>query len=139
MLPLKTILVPTDFSELSKKAVRYAEKMAHESGAKLILLHVDPPLLSFADTPSDPTVHVERLKKQLHEIQPANVNVEHRLAEGFAADVINQTSREISADLIVIATHGRTGMAQAFLGSVAQSVLRGAHCPVLTINPLCPE
>jgi nucleotide-binding universal stress UspA family protein len=139
MFPPKTILVPTDFSELSKKAVRYAERMARESSAKLIVLHVDPPLLSFADTPQDPTVHVERLRKQLNEIRPANVAVEHRLVDGFAADVINQTARETSADVIVIATHGRTGMAQAFLGSVAQSVLRGAHCPVLTINPLCGD
>jgi nucleotide-binding universal stress UspA family protein len=139
MFPPKTILVPTDFSELSKKAMRYAERMARESSAKLIVLHVDPPLLSFADTPQDPSVHVERLRKQLKEIRPANVSVEHRLVDGFAADVINQTAQETSADLIVIATHGRTGMAQVFLGSVAQSVLRGAHCPVLTINPTCGD
>lgn len=137
MFPLKTILVPTDFSELSAKAMRHAEQMARGSGAKLVVLHVDPPLLAFAKDSHDPTAHVERLRKQLNEIRPANVAVEHRLLEGFAADSILQTAHDLKADLIVIGTHGRTGVAQAFLGSVAQSVLRGAHCPVLTINPTC--
>lgn len=137
MLPLKTILVPTDFSELSSKAMKYAEQMARSTGAKVVVLHVDPPLLAFSQTPNDPSVHVERLRKQLNEIRPANIAVEHRLVEGFAADAIIRAAHDLPADMIVMATHGRTGVTEAFLGSVAHSVLRGAHCPVLTINPAC--
>ncbi len=136
MFPPKVILVPTDFSELSCKALTLAQKLARDSGGKLVVLHVDPPLLAFAEPSHDPTEHAERLRRQLSEIRPANVNIEHRLVEGFAVDAIVRMAQEIQADLIVMGTHGRTGLGRAVLGSVAQQVLHSAPCPVITVNPV---
>jgi nucleotide-binding universal stress UspA family protein len=63
-----------------------------------------------------------------------NVRVEHRLEEGHAATVILQAADDVQAGLIIMGTHGRTGLGRLLLGSVAEHVLREAHCPVLTVK-----
>jgi nucleotide-binding universal stress UspA family protein len=139
MFAMHTIVVPTDFSELSLRALEHARDLARLSGARLVVVHVDPPLLAFAMTPHDPGAHLATLWERLHKVCPraTGLVVEHRLEEGFAADSIVRVAREVEADLIVIGTHGRTGAERAVLGSIAESVLRNATCPVLTVNQTC--
>lgn len=135
----KRILCPIDFSEHSSAALSYASTLAHESGAKLLLVFVDdsqvPYDAGFAGyvPPPDET---EQLEKQLHETRPTieDVEYEHHLLFGHPADAIVEFARTHDVDLIVMATHGRTGVARLVMGSVAESVVRRADCPVLTLK-----
>jgi len=138
MLSIRTILHPTDFSELSLGAFQLACSLARDHGANIIVLHVYPPPLDRAEVLArgQPNGYEESLWEELEKIKsndPA-VSIEYRLIEGFAADEIVRSARENSADLIVIGTHGRGGLRRAIMGSVAEGVLRGAWCPVLTVN-----
>jgi universal stress protein A len=139
---IKKILVPTDFSAPSRRAMDYAAVLAKESGAEILLLHVIESLpYSVTDT-----LHVvdhrralektagallENLRSELAEKELA---VKTHLASGTAYDKILKSSRREKADLIVMGTHGRTGMSHLLLGSVAEKVVRLAACPVLTVR-----
>ena len=138
----KTILVATDFSETSETAVAYAVGLADKLGAKLYLLHAigmpayGIPELGVAVTASmmdsivrDTQTALDKLIKTY-----APVKIEPVLRNGDPRDLIVQTAFEVGADLIVLGTHGRRGVSRALLGSVAEGVLRHAHCPVLTIR-----
>lgn len=143
MLP-KVILVPTDLSETAEEAVDYACELARTLGAKLHLLHViavpvvGVPELGLALTSTmidtmvaDNQAALDRLaakKAAQADIAPTI------LRTGDARDVINQTAKEIGADLIVVGTHGRRGVTRVLLGSVAENVVRTAPCPVLTVR-----
>ncbi len=143
MLP-KNILVPTDLGEGSEGAVDYACELAKTFGAKLHLLNVvgipalGVPELGVALTSTvidslikDNQAALERLaetkrcKAQVGEVM---------LRTGDARDVINQTAKDLHCDLIVMGTHGRRGVARALLGSVTETVVRTAPCPVLTVR-----
>ncbi|HXC35260.1 MAG TPA: universal stress protein [Candidatus Acidoferrales bacterium] len=142
---LKKIVVPTDFSDCSKKELRYAIPFAKQFNATLILLHVVPrhSAIDGETFPVDCELTVEKdlrenarrklidLAKEfpLHEIP---VQIETCLgATGFE---IAEEARKLEADLIVISTHGRTGRAHALAGSVAENLVQLAPCPLLVVR-----
>jgi nucleotide-binding universal stress UspA family protein len=137
----KTILHPTDFSSSASEALRIACSLAREHGAKVILLHVaQRPVASVAGMPLPPPppamVDWSGLKKELDAVAAniKDVPVETRLVEGEPADAIVELAREADASLIVIGSHGRTGLSRLLMGSVAEHVVRKAACPVLTVK-----
>jgi nucleotide-binding universal stress UspA family protein len=138
MLPVHTILFPTDFSENAQHAFPLACALAHDCGARIVVLYVMPPPLGHDEL--EARHHAEEYYgvavEALHQIQPpeGNVFVEHRLEEGNAARVILNVADEINAGLIVMGTHGRTGLRHLLMGSVAEQVVRKASCPVLTLR-----
>jgi universal stress protein A len=144
MLP-KHILVPTDLSEGAEEALDYACELARQFGATVHLLHVigiptlGVPELGVALTSTvidslvrDNQLALEQLADRKRELATFG-NV--LLRTGDARDLINQTAKEIGADLIVMGTHGRRGVSRALLGSVTETVVRTAPCPVLTVRP----
>ena len=140
---LKHILVPVDFSECSRKALRYALPFARQFGSGITLLHVvetayvmgEFGVADYAAMAADLSTEAERQLRRMAdaEIGPAAAcNILVR--PGRPATEIAEAARELAADLIVIATHGRTGLKHVLLGSVAENVVRHAPCPVLTVR-----
>jgi nucleotide-binding universal stress UspA family protein len=141
MLPLGTILHPTDFSEHSEFAFRVASALARDYNARLILLHVLPPpmvLYAGGPVPAEMWPSVEEIKEKLHKMEGRthHVRVESEVMEGDPVDMILRAAEESHSDVIVMGTHGRTALARLLLGSVAESVMRKAPCPVLTAKPV---
>jgi nucleotide-binding universal stress UspA family protein len=141
MLAFKTILHPTDFSERSQFAFKLACSLARDHGAKVVLLHVVPPpqMTTYDEVLvpplTDPNQDLELADRMDKIVSPCpNVTLERRLEEGFAATEIVRLAKELQADLIVLGTHGRSGLGRLLLGSVAEQVLRHAECPVLTVK-----
>jgi nucleotide-binding universal stress UspA family protein len=145
MIALKTILFPTDFSDFSLYALDYAASFARQYGAKLVLMHVVDVFLTdpayFAPYVPDRRMFVDFEKKsreRLEEIAktkvPAGIPVEIVVKQGRAFVEIVREAREREVDLVVIATHGRTGLSHAMFGSTAEKVVRKAPCPVLSIR-----
>lgn len=145
MLIIHTILHPTDFSENSDCDFRLACALAGDYGAHLVVLHVatPPPVVGYAEgimIPEAAESHeVTRQRLQQLRASEPEIVVEHRLVEGDDATEILQAARDTNCDLIVIGTHGRTGLARLLMGSVAEQVVRGAACPVMTIRRPMPE
>ena len=144
MLP-KHILVPTDLSDAAEEALDYACELAAAFGATVHLIHVigvptlGVPELGVALTSTvidsmvrDNQIALEQLAERKRSLATFGQVL---LRTGDARDVINQTAKEVGADLIVMGTHGRRGVTRALLGSVAETVVRTAPCPVLTIRP----
>jgi nucleotide-binding universal stress UspA family protein/quercetin dioxygenase-like cupin family protein len=145
MSAIRTILHPTDFSENARYAFQTACAMARESQAKLILLHVMLPTVSpwQQHSPADPMQPAESQESLAKFPWPKpsdpQIRVEHRVAEGNAADEILRLSNLAPCELIVMGTHGRSGMGRFLTGSVAEEVLRKSVCPVLVVKiPLRP-
>jgi nucleotide-binding universal stress UspA family protein len=141
MLAMRTILFPTDFSAEAGSAFEVASALAADSRGRLVMLHVEPsPLTSLGDIAGVPPLPDEYdrpgTEEALQRLQSprSGFTVERRLEYGYAASVILQTAREIGADLIVMGTHGRTGLRRLLMGSVAEKVVRKASCPVLTVR-----
>jgi nucleotide-binding universal stress UspA family protein len=143
MFPLHVILHPTDFSPSSEQAFHLACSLARDHGARLIALHVlERPLIiqSGVMTPPPPPAPLpderEALLERLRRLQPSapGVRVECRVEEGDPTTAILQVAQEAACDLIVLGTHGRTGLRRLLLGSVAEQVVRKAPCPVLTVK-----
>jgi nucleotide-binding universal stress UspA family protein len=144
MIALKTVLVPTDFSECSEAAVRYGRALAQAFGASLHLLHVvqDPYRQAWAAEgfAAPVTDLVDQWEKQararLEEIAaqctPVATTFDARIGSPFS-DIAAYAS-EKNVDLIVIGTHGRGPLGHMLLGSVAERVVRRAPCPVLTVR-----
>jgi universal stress protein A len=134
----KKILLATDFSPYSEAALQHASALASEAGATLLIVHVEepPPALGmemYIPDPSYPDPNVQRRLEAL--VPPDNrVRYEHRLLSGFAVEQIPHLAHEEGADLIVMGTHGRTGLSRILMGSVAEVVLRRAPCPVLMVK-----
>jgi universal stress protein A len=144
MLPIQTILHPTDFSERSGYAFQLACALARDYGARLVVLHVaTPPTIVYGEgvLPPDPQLLSQEAKEQLNqlEVPDSNVRAERRYEEGDPATTILRAAQEIHADLIVMGTHGRTGLGRLLMGSVAEQVVRKAPCPVLTVKTPLPE
>lgn len=140
MFPLATILHPTDFSEQSEFAFRLACALARDYNARLVLLHVlPPPMVVYAGgpVPAETWPSSEEVREKLHEWEghAHRVRVESQVMEGDPVDMILRAAEETQSDVIVMGTHGRTALARLLLGSVAESVLRRAPCPVLTAKP----
>ncbi|HND55688.1 MAG TPA: universal stress protein [Pirellulaceae bacterium] len=136
---LKTILVSTDFSPSSDAALAMATALARDSGAKLLIVHVEEIPLATGGAEylySVPEPATQELKKMLGEVVPKDPNVayEHRLLAGDPAEAIVRTAEADGVDMIVIGTHGRTGLTRLLMGSVAEAIVRRAGCPVLTVK-----
>ena len=131
------ILVPTDFSAPAETAVAYGRKMADQFDAALHLLHIaENPFLraGFADPRSLDEAAARWLQDRLSEADRRRGAVTIVEQSDEPASAILRYAKSNNIDLIVIGTHGRTGLARAALGSVAESVVRVAPCPVLTVH-----
>jgi universal stress protein A len=146
LIEIKTILAPTDFSEHSARALRYACRLAERLGSELRLLHVlseilpagpDPLLMPVMPTEyyteSEGKAH-ETLERMLDSTWGRPASVVTAVQWGSPVETIVRYALDNRVDLIVIATHGRTGLSHVLLGSVAERIVREAPCPVLTIR-----
>src|SRR3954447_4834964 len=139
MIPIKTILHPTDFSKPSEYALRFACALARDYGARLLLLHVVEPPVYYGElgmTVPLPADFHEGLQERLEHLIPADagVPVEAIQIEGNASAEILRIAEEEHCNLIVLGTHGRTGLSRVLLGSVAEDVIRHSRVPVLTLK-----
>jgi nucleotide-binding universal stress UspA family protein len=143
---IQRILAPTDFSELSNQGLISALELAEAFGAKLLLLHVvePPPYPVEGIVPSHlGATLLDDLERQatndlaqvLPEAQRSKVEVARRVVVGIPYRKIVEVGEEEKSDLIVMTTHGRTGLSHLLMGSVAEKIVRTAPCPVLTIRP----
>jgi nucleotide-binding universal stress UspA family protein len=111
-------------------------------GARLVVLYAVPPPLGHDELEArrDPDHYYRGLWQALRDLRPpdGNILLEHRLEEGKAERVILQVAQEIRAGLIVLGTHGRTGLSHLLMGSVAEHIVRNATCPVMTIRTPFP-
>jgi len=143
MLPIRIILHPTDFSEQSDYALRLACALARDHEARLVLLHVAaPPMAVYGGdmlVAVPPESHDEERQRLDRLSVPEGVSAERRLVEGDPGTEILLAARQTGPDLIVMGTHGRTGLARILMGSVAERVVRKAPCPVLTVKTPFPE
>lgn len=145
---MKTLLVTTDLSSESTKAFPVAVEIARSFGSKVILIAVveDPTQVAFAyamDFPvyPDPTVHQQVIKKVAGDLQEllvkhfAEVQSEAMVVEaaGSVAGEITASAQALHADMIIMASHGRSGLSRLLIGSVAERVIREAGCPVLSV------
>lgn len=140
---IRKVLVPVDFSEAVPSLVHYALEIVRARGAKVRLFHVVVPRRRFEDpllmVTTDPPM-LRRMensaRRRLESIAAGipGISVEVGVSEGAAADRILAEAASWEADVIVIGTHGRGGLKRLVLGSVAESVVRGAPCPVLTVR-----
>ena len=142
-LKLRRILVPIDFSECSKKALLYALPLAKEHQAALTLLYVVPPAYGAGEYGGIDYAQLEASMKESGQRQLAELVAEEVSCEVYAdtlvrvgspAQQIVETASTLAADIIVISTHGRTGLKHVFLGSVAEHVVQRAPCPVLVVR-----
>jgi nucleotide-binding universal stress UspA family protein len=145
-MEIRRILAPTDFSEFSKQVLRSGLELAQTFEAKLLLLNVvEPPSYPIEGlVPSTLGANLlDDLERQanhelaavLPEAQGAKVDVARRIVVGIPYRKILEVAEEEKADLIIMATHGRTGLSHLVMGSVAERIVRTAPCPVLTIRP----
>jgi universal stress protein A len=142
MVAIEGILAATDFSQESTLAIKFAVSLAQEYKTKLYLLHVFDPLPQYYYLLEDyRKKRKDKLKEELPRVIPdrlkETVDVEEILEEGLPVHhFIVEKAKELGVDLIVLATHGRTGLAHVLLGSVAEPVIRHAPCPVFVVrNP----
>ena len=126
MIRVKKILYPTDFSSYSNQAYFHALGLAETYGAGLTVVYVHTP-------GSDDKSH---WREQLEQVRPANpkIPVSHVLLEGDPAAEITRYAADAGVDVIVIGTHGRTGVDRLVMGSVAERVMREAPCSVLVVK-----
>ncbi len=144
MIQINKILIPTDFSPHSKEALKYAVELGKVHGAEIILVHVmEPPIYptmfegaAVAIPPLD-----ESFRKQLEEHletmlkeEVGDIPSKSFVREGSPTTELTDLAEEEDVDLIVIATHGYTGIKHMLLGSTAEKVVRNAPCPVLTVR-----
>jgi nucleotide-binding universal stress UspA family protein len=147
-MQIRSILFPTDFSECGNYALSYAASLARTFKASIICINVIEPIVptvgySGMTEPlpiADITEHLEdsaerELPKLAECDECAGIEVEELVVHGEAASEIVRVAKERDVDLIVIASHGRTGLGRILFGSTAESVVRHASCPVLVVKP----
>jgi nucleotide-binding universal stress UspA family protein len=146
MSRIRRVLHPTDFSRASTAAFKRAVEMAKGNRAELLVVHVMVPAVPLmGDGYVSPKVYEDleaaarsaaqkQLRKLVEKAKQGGARVKGLLLEGVAHERIAQAARARKADLVVIGTHGRTGFAKLFLGSVASRVLAVSPCPVLTVR-----
>ena len=147
MFPISSILWPTDGSELSFKALEAAIELAQKFNADIYALQVIPPVPPLAvSTPAAikgfdvPRYQLElfkgtedQLTQTVLEKIPQEINVISEVKVGYPSDIIIEFAREKNIDLIVMATHGRTGLSRFVIGSVTEKTIRESNVPTLTI------
>jgi universal stress protein A len=141
-MDIKRILVPIDFSAGSLKALASACDLGQRFGAELVLLHVVEPI--YVPDPyvaASPEVLETRWNAAKMEMARLRADLERQgrrvrtlVRDGAPSQIIVDTARSTDTDLIVMGTHGRTGLAHMWIGSVAEKVVRTAGCPVLTVR-----
>jgi len=139
MCAIRTILHPTDLSESARPALRLAQNLAREHGARLVVLNVFCPPVVYGEMgvvmPLPEVAEQLMLGRRVQlEDYVADSGAELLVEQGMDAPEILRHARELACDLIVMGTHGRGGVARALLGSVATEVLRHAPCPVLAVR-----
>ena len=146
-IEFKKILCPTDFSEPSKRAVEYALAMGKSFGGKIIFVHVVEPVINSAimghaitmaaqledDLESQAKTHLKELaEKQGYD------NYETQVLRGKGSIEILDIAKKLDVDLIILGTHGRSGISHFLIGSTAEKIVRSATCPVLTVKADTP-
>ena len=147
-MQIRSILLPTDFSECGNYALSYAASLARTFGASIICLHVIEPMvptvgysgmtepLPIADISDQLEDSAEReLPKIAEREECAGLEVEELIVHGEAASEIVRVAKDRKVDLIVVSSHGRTGWGRIIFGSTAEAVVRHASCPVLVVKP----
>jgi nucleotide-binding universal stress UspA family protein len=138
MMPVHTILHPTDFSEQSRCAFQLACSLARDCGAHLIVVHVMQPMaVFFGDglVPPHPDGYEEEIGSNLNRQHRAvGLPVVHLLESGQPVEEVLRVAHESHVDLIVMGTHGRHGPRRMLMGNVAERVMRAAPCPVMTVK-----
>lgn len=145
-MQIKTILVPTDFSKFADEGVQRAVQLAELTHATIHLVHASelPTMVGALDVPlTVPPEFFDRIRdsaqSQLDQcaktVRAAGLEAHVHLACDTPARAILEAAVQVGADLIVMGTHGRTGMKHVLLGSVAERIVRLATCPVLTVKP----
>ena len=146
----KLILVATDFSNAAAQALRYASAVADRHGARLLAVYADQFIPPLGETPAEAqraAMSIDELVAQAHEQLVAHVeaNVSSyvpfiaRIIVGAAAQAIVEQAKEWDADLIVMGTHGRTGLRRLIVGSVCEAVLRTSPVPVMAVSTTAAE
>ncbi len=150
MKPVQKILAPTDLSELSRDGLRYALETAVLTGAEVIVYnvvgyqeaapyyedsYVIAAMPAVEDIVEDRRRHLTRFLRENFADLTARVRVTEAVEVGTPYEKIVDKARAEKADLIVLSTHGRTGLMHVLIGSVAERVVRMAECPVLTVRP----
>jgi len=147
MIELKRILLPTDFSDFSRTATRYACDLTGKFDSELHLLHVCQDLVAMVPEPGlafpPPGEYMQELQESaegaLKDFLDPNwaegKSIVREVRQGPPFLEIIRYAKKVDIDLIVIGTHGRSGLAHALLGSVAEKVVRKSPCPVLTVRP----
>ena len=136
MATLKRILAPTDFSELSAHGVRYACKLAKDVGAQVIVLNVVILDESNVVGKGEIEAHEQRLGEFVGKTvgrEADGLKIRELVATGQAYTAIVECAEKEHADMIVISSHGRSGLSRMLIGSVTDKLLRGASCPVLVV------
>ena len=136
---LSKILFSTDFSHTGDAALAMATMLARDTGAKLLIVHVEEPPVAYGGGElyyGMPEPNTEDLEKMLKAVVPNDeaIPYEHHMITGSPASAITRFAEDEGVDLIVLGTHGRSGLPRLLMGSVAEAVVRKAHCPVLTFR-----
>jgi nucleotide-binding universal stress UspA family protein len=147
-MDIRSILLPTDFSACGNYALSYAASLARTFGASIICVHVIEPMvptvgysgmtepLPIADISDQLEDSAERELPKLAECEEcAGLAVEELIVHGEAASEIVRVAQDRQVDLIVVSSHGRTGLGRMLFGSTAEAVVRHAPCPVLVVKP----
>jgi nucleotide-binding universal stress UspA family protein len=147
-MQIRSILLPTDFSDCGNYALSFAASLARTFGASIICVHVIEPMvptvgysgmtepLPIADITDQLEYSAEReLPKLAKREECAGLEVEEMIVHGEAASEIVRVAKERNVDLIVVSSHGRTGLGRILFGSTAEAVVRHASCPVLVVKP----
>ena len=149
---IRSILLPTDFSECGNYALSYATSLARTFGASILCVHVIEPMvptvgysgmtepLPIADITDQLEDSAERELPKLAECEEcAGIEIEELIVHGEAASEIVRVAKEKKIDLIVVSSHGRTGLGRILFGSTAEAIVRHAPCPVLVVKPAQEE
>ncbi|MEI7820653.1 MAG: universal stress protein [Verrucomicrobiota bacterium] len=140
---IRRILVPIDFSEHSQKALRYALAFARQFEAEVMLVHIVEQMVYPGDWMYPPLAatdfEAEKREKMISRLQAldagSGIRTKHIVRLGRAWQEVIEIAQEMKCDMIILATHGYTGLKHALLGSVAEKIVRHAPCPVLTVRP----
>lgn len=147
-MQLRSILVPTDFSDCASHALSYATDLARDANASILCVHVVEPVMpTVGYTGITEPLPVADLSEQLEDSatrelpkigdseECAGLEVEEIIVHGDAASEIVRVAKERGVDLIVVSSHGRTGLGRILFGSTAEAIVRHASCPVLVVKP----
>ena len=148
MPKIQKIVCPVDFSNCAQQALKYATELAKQFDAEVCIVHAyeDPaayvtpmPMSGYVGPGAELLLELrkqleQRLAQTKDEVEKLGVRVRSELLEGAPYRVVLDWAKEYGADLIVVGTHGHTGLTHALLGSVTERIVRMAHCPVLTIR-----